>query len=147
MSADDPKATTVLFVGIVSVVAVFLIVVMLQIVFYRMQEREVARKSLDLAPEELAQLRASQQAELHSYGWIDEAGGVARIPIERAMELTVEEINRPAPVLELAPADDPAPDGVDGETLERFIISIHGPPSSHSIAQTLEELEPVERQP
>ena len=85
MSTDDPKATTVLFVGIVSVAAVFLIVVMLQVVFYRMQEREVARKSLDHAPEELAQLRASQQAELHSYGWIDEAGGVAQIPIERAM--------------------------------------------------------------
>jgi hypothetical protein len=116
MSTDDPKATTVLFVGIVSVAAVFLIVVMLQVVFYRMQEREVARKSLDHAPEELAQLRASQQAELHSYGWIDEAGGVAQIPIERAMALTVEEINRPAPILGF---------DLDGEPGEPSIEEVH----------------------
>jgi len=32
----------------------------------------------------------NQEGQLNSYGWVDEKAGVARIPIERAMELTVE---------------------------------------------------------
>jgi hypothetical protein len=31
-----------------------------------------------------------QEDQLNSYGWIDEKAGIAHIPIERAMELTVE---------------------------------------------------------
>jgi hypothetical protein len=27
---------------------------------------------------------------LHGYGWVNEAGGVVHIPIERAMELTLQ---------------------------------------------------------
>ncbi len=37
-----------------------------------------------------------QEQQLNSYGWVDEQAGVAHIPIERAMELTVE---RGLPVL------------------------------------------------
>jgi hypothetical protein len=40
--------------------------------------------------QDLEELRAAEESQLLTYGWIDEAGGVARIPIERAMELTVE---------------------------------------------------------
>ncbi len=36
------------------------------------------------------QLKAEQLGALHSYGWIDKAAGVVHIPIERAMELTVQ---------------------------------------------------------
>jgi hypothetical protein len=32
----------------------------------------------------------NQESQLNSYGWVDEKGGVAHIPIERAMELTVQ---------------------------------------------------------
>lgn len=32
----------------------------------------------------------NQEDQLNSYGWVDEKSGVARIPIERAMELTVQ---------------------------------------------------------
>jgi hypothetical protein len=38
----------------------------------------------------------NQEKHLNSYGWVDEQAGVAYIPIERAMELTVE---RGLPVL------------------------------------------------
>ncbi len=88
---EDPKALSILFVGLVSAVAVFLIVVLLQIVFYRMQEMETAKKVVSMAPEELATLRAQQQARLNGYGWVDEGAGVARIPVERAMELVADE--------------------------------------------------------
>ncbi|HEY1251159.1 MAG TPA: hypothetical protein VGH97_08195 [Thermoanaerobaculia bacterium] len=35
-------------------------------------------------------LRAAEDAQLSSYGWVDRSAGVARIPIDRAMRLIVE---------------------------------------------------------
>jgi hypothetical protein len=40
--------------------------------------------------QELKHLRAEEEAVLNSYGWINKEAGVVRIPIERAMELTLE---------------------------------------------------------
>src|SRR5215211_3484294 len=38
----------------------------------------------------LAQLRAAEESDLNSYGWIDRTSGVARIPIDRAMQLMLK---------------------------------------------------------
>lgn len=38
----------------------------------------------------LARLRAEENARLTSYGWVDKPAGIVRIPIDRAMELLVE---------------------------------------------------------
>ena len=38
----------------------------------------------------LQELRAGEQTELTTYGWIDQKSGVIRLPIDRAMELTVQ---------------------------------------------------------
>ena len=38
----------------------------------------------------LAELRAVEDADLNSYGWVDRTSGVARIPIDRAMQLLLE---------------------------------------------------------
>jgi hypothetical protein len=43
------------------------------------------------APVDLLAFRAREDAELHSYGWINRTSGVVRIPIERAMELVLSE--------------------------------------------------------
>ena len=39
---------------------------------------------------DLTALRAAKNAQLSSYGWIDRPGGVIRLPIDRAMQLTAE---------------------------------------------------------
>ena len=39
------------------------------------------------APEELRQLRATENATLNSYAWVDKENGTVRIPIERAIEV------------------------------------------------------------
>lgn len=41
-------------------------------------------------PAELAQVRAETQRALSKYGWVDRDAGVVYIPIERAMDLTLE---------------------------------------------------------
>src|SRR5690242_13095314 len=38
---------------------------------------------------DLERFRTREEAELHSYGWINRTGGVVRIPIERAMDLVL----------------------------------------------------------
>ncbi len=39
---------------------------------------------------DLARVRAEENEALESYGWVDKNLGIVRIPIERAMELTIE---------------------------------------------------------
>jgi hypothetical protein len=40
----------------------------------------------------LQDLRDHEQGELDTYGWIDQNAGVVRLPIDRAMELTVQSL-------------------------------------------------------
>ncbi len=40
-----------------------------------------------------AELQARDGELLHSYGWVDEEKGVVRLPISRARELYIDEIN------------------------------------------------------
>jgi uncharacterized protein (DUF58 family) len=58
--------------------------------------------------ENLKALREEADKALTTYGWVDKNKGVARIPIERAMELTVAELakQKPAPA---GPIATPAP--------------------------------------
>ncbi len=39
----------------------------------------------------LADARTQEQAAAQSYGWVDQKAGVARLPIDRAIELTVRD--------------------------------------------------------
>jgi hypothetical protein len=41
-------------------------------------------------PEELRRLRADDQTRLSSYGWVDRSGGIAHIPIDRAIDIIAE---------------------------------------------------------
>ncbi|HMK31536.1 MAG TPA: hypothetical protein VK473_17770 [Terriglobales bacterium] len=40
---------------------------------------------------DIGKLRAANEARLNSYGWVDEKAGIAHIPIERAMDLIVQQ--------------------------------------------------------
>ena len=40
--------------------------------------------------QDLRDLRASEDAVLHSYGWVDKDRGIVRIPIDEAMKLTLQ---------------------------------------------------------
>jgi hypothetical protein len=48
------------------------------------------------APRDLATLRSAEETILRSYGWTDKATGIARIPIDRAVQLALER-GLPAP--------------------------------------------------
>jgi hypothetical protein len=64
--------------------------------------------------EQLKTLREENQKELTTYAWVDKNKGVARIPIDRAMELTVADLvqKKPAPGGPIAtPAAETTPAG------------------------------------
>ena len=41
-------------------------------------------------PADMKRFLAEQRAEVESYAWVDQQGGVARVPVERAMEIVAE---------------------------------------------------------
>jgi hypothetical protein len=58
------------------------------------------------------ELQAENAKKLQHYAWVDKAKGTVQIPIERAMELTIVELNskKPAPAGPIAtPAQSPPP--------------------------------------
>jgi hypothetical protein len=64
--------------------------------------------------EKLKTLREESQKELTTYAWVDKNKGVAQIPIDRAMEVTVADLaqKKPAPAGPIAtPAAQTAPAG------------------------------------
>lgn len=42
----------------------------------------------------LAEVNANQNDIITSYGWVDQPNGVVRIPVERAMKLTIEKLEK-----------------------------------------------------
>lgn len=52
---------------------------------------------------DLKEMRATEEQQLHSYGWVDQRSGVARIPIEEAKKLIVQR-GFPAPTAPPPPA-------------------------------------------
>jgi hypothetical protein len=77
-------------------------------------EQTRAKKRVEL----LKTSREEAEKALNTYGWIDKNKGIARVPVERAMELTVAELaqKKPAPAGPIAtpepqaqPAASPSP--------------------------------------
>jgi hypothetical protein len=40
--------------------------------------------------QDLLELRAREDAMLRTYGWVDKGAGIARIPVEEAMKITIQ---------------------------------------------------------
>lgn len=102
---DDPETSGILIVGILSAIFLFVIIVAVQALFYNIQKAEHERKVVTQPHAEWSQVKTEQLETLNSYRWIDREKGVVGIPIERAMELFLEERGQRA---------ETAPPGEDG---------------------------------
>jgi len=91
LEPDAPK-TTFIFVFALSGVAVLALLIVLVDQYFNLSVREeIAEKVLRVESTNLRQLRAEEQAKLTRYQWADLKSGAVRIPLERAMELTLAE--------------------------------------------------------
>jgi len=91
---EDVNLPAVIAFGIVTVCLVYLSVVGLMALYYKVQDEEYKRKTYSEKPLALINLNAEQEKLLTEYRWVDKHKGIAAIPIEEAIKLTVEDISR-----------------------------------------------------
>lgn len=93
----EPPAARGGFLPIVLTVGgFFLFFAVIAFVWFDRRPPAVARGGLppEQRLEMLNEQKAAEQERLTQYGWVDEEKGVVRLPVERAMELVLEEINQ-----------------------------------------------------
>ncbi len=97
MASQIHKPPTVL-IGVAVLGALFVIllavIALIQYAGFAMQD-EVDAKVLTRPSPELAALRAREARRLSTYQWVDRKNGVVRIPVDRALELTLRDWSRP----------------------------------------------------
>lgn len=86
------------WVGVVLLFALFGVIV-LAIVGPSPRGDDYERKRATAREEKLKTLREEDAKALTTYGWIDKNKGIARVPVDRAMQLTIAELaqKKPAP--------------------------------------------------
>jgi heme exporter protein D len=88
---SDPKSVPTLLVGAVGMILLMVIVLLVEVLYHRTTEAEIYRKVISEQPLELRQVQAEQREQLNSYRWVSQSEGIAAIPIDRAMDLIVDE--------------------------------------------------------
>ncbi|MFN7941928.1 MAG: hypothetical protein U0X73_10020 [Thermoanaerobaculia bacterium] len=62
----------------------------------RLQGSQFDPSGRQIFPErELQRMRAGEEKQLHSYGWVDKSAGYVHVPIERALELELARQSTP----------------------------------------------------
>jgi hypothetical protein len=91
-----PSSPPASLATLASVVGVFLIFLLILLIAYLPKQAEPITQGA-LSPAErkakLDELRAHEQKTATTYAWIDQAKGTVQLPLDRAMELVVQEHN------------------------------------------------------
>ncbi|HWR83689.1 MAG TPA: hypothetical protein VN285_10320 [Candidatus Deferrimicrobium sp.] len=90
----DVNATKIILGGIGIIAVIVVIVVLLAEYFVVVKEEQTYEAVLKPESSALRDLRAREDEMLTSYGVVDSAAGVYRIPVSRAMELLADEAYR-----------------------------------------------------
>jgi hypothetical protein len=117
---DRPNNGLILLITVISCATVIAFVVGVRELFNYWSEQELHSKVLSVQSSELRALRAAEQQKLGHYQWVNQKDGVVRIPVDRAVEITVASYRNPPPPPpepKLAPPPAPAPE--DGKPEEK----------------------------
>ena len=103
------------WLGVVLLFALFGVIV-LAVIGPAPRSDDYEQKRAKAREEKLKAAREEDAKALTSYGWIDKNKGVARIPVARAMELTVAELaqKKPEPAGPIATPEPAAPGAATG---------------------------------
>jgi hypothetical protein len=88
---DDIKTSSIALVGFVGAIVLVAIIFALQVVYYHVAAAQFQEKDIQPPMAELQKATNAQQAELTAYRSVDKTKGVVAIPIDRAMDLVVQE--------------------------------------------------------
>lgn len=106
---QEPKNPLIAFLLISSCIFVVAIIAFFSWMFIVTRDNENNRKINASKYVDVQNVRKAEDAKLNGYQYIDQEKGTVRIPVERAMQLMVEEAKSGAPKAEAAPAASPAP--------------------------------------
>jgi hypothetical protein len=90
-ATDGLHAPALVVWGVVAAIGTFVIIVGLQALFLNFQSEQEAKQNTVTSA---TSLLAEQRAKINRYGWLDRENGVVAIPIDRAIELTAQEMRR-----------------------------------------------------
>lgn len=88
---QQPPMGLIAGVGLGILATFVLIIVLIQAYFDYVQTGEYYQKVMEPIAADFLRLRTQEDAELNSYGYVDREKGIVRVPIDRAMQLTVTE--------------------------------------------------------
>jgi hypothetical protein len=107
---DDLNTSKIAVVGFISVIVVFALIILMQVLFYWAEAQQRLVKNVDQPYLENANLTADQQAKLTKYQWLDpNEKKFVVIPIKQAMELVVNKLAKEQS-RELTPGDGESPE-------------------------------------
>jgi hypothetical protein len=117
----EPKSWFIAVLGLGTIVILVAVILGVQFYFDHVSEQQVYQKQMVPIFDDLRNVRAKEDAELHSYQYIDRNAGVVRLPIERGIELLAQEAaegklkypSKPTPVVVALPGA-PAPAAQQG---------------------------------
>ena len=113
-ASQTPERTPISFRAWLGIVLLFLFfgIFVLVLVAAAPHGDTYEQKRAKAREEKLKTIREAAAKDLNSYAWVEKGKGLARIPIDRAMELTLRDLasKKPAPANPIeAPAPTPAP--------------------------------------
>lgn len=115
---QDLNINAIVTTGIAFALITAIVIMYLYGLYLRSLHAEEVRKAPGLTDEVFA-LKQAQQIDLATSGWIDAEAGIARIPIDEAIENTVEKYaadSHSMPAAEEPTADEDMPADAEGET-------------------------------
>jgi hypothetical protein len=108
---EDVKTTTVALAGVIGAIATFALILLLMVIYYRVNNQQTLIKQTDEPPAEWTSLKTTQEGKLESYRWVDQKRQIVAIPIGLAEQLVVAEVaasGRPKAVPRPAAVKKPA---------------------------------------
>lgn len=101
----DPRPKPVSWISVAAIFGCFALFFFILYLAYLPNQKKPAEADLSQVPADerwmyspdgraahLGELRGREKTELTTYGWVDQKAGVVRLPIDRAMELTVQDL-------------------------------------------------------
>ena len=92
---EDLNTTKIALAGFISTVAVFALILLMIVLFHWEMAEQNQLKVVDQPAVEFDTLAADQKAQLTKYRWLDPEQKIVQIPIKQAMELVLEELQKP----------------------------------------------------
>jgi hypothetical protein len=89
----SPKNFWVTLAAIVGGFAIFLLILFIAYLPQKPAPLPEGTKTPEQRTALLAEARAKDKSAATTYGWIDQQKGIVRLPTDRAVELTIQELN------------------------------------------------------